>query len=116
VDKTKAAMTRTLGALKVGVFRIQREDEIMADGAAEFDAAQVGAQGKLKSIVERIERLEEDKAAVATDLKEVYAEAKGEGFDTKILRKVVRLRKQDQAKRQEEEALLDLYISAIGGL
>jgi uncharacterized protein (UPF0335 family) len=88
----------------------------MADGATEFDAAQVGAQGKLKSLVERIERLEEDKAAIAADLKEVYAEAKGEGFDTKILRKVVRLRKQDQAKRQEEEALLDLYISAIGGL
>ena len=53
---------------------------------------------------------------MATDLKEVYAEAKGEGFDTKIVRKVVRLRKQDKAKRQEEEALIDLYISAIGGL
>ncbi|MBV9510806.1 MAG: DUF2312 domain-containing protein, partial [Caulobacteraceae bacterium] len=65
---------------------------------------------------ERIERLEEDKAAVANDLKEVYAEAKGNGFDTKILRKVVRLRKQDKAKRQEEDALLDLYLSAIGGL
>lgn len=74
------------------------------------------AQGKLKSLVERIERLEEDKAAVANDLKEVYAEAKGEGFDTKILRKVVRLRKMDAAKRQEEEALIDLYVTAIGGL
>jgi len=74
------------------------------------------AQGKLKSIVERIERLEEDKVAVANDLKEVFAEAKGEGFDTKILRKVIRLRKQDTAKRQEEEALIDLYVSAIGGL
>jgi len=50
------------------------------------------------------------------DLKSVYAEAKGNGFDTKVLRKVVRLRKQDTAKRQEEEALLDLYLSAIGGL
>jgi uncharacterized protein (UPF0335 family) len=77
---------------------------------------QTSAQGKLKSLIERIERLEEDKAAVANDLKEVYAEAKGEGFDTKIVRKVVRLRKQDTAKRQEEEALIDLYISAIGGL
>lgn len=74
------------------------------------------AQGKLKSIIERIERLEEDKAAVASDLKEVYAESKGEGFDTKIIRKVIRLRKQDSAQRQEEEALIDLYISAIGGL
>jgi uncharacterized protein (UPF0335 family) len=88
----------------------------MADDAASIDTLNSTAQGKLKSIIERIERLEEDKAAVANDLKEVYAEAKGEGFDTKILRKVVRLRKQDTAKRQEEEALIDLYISAIGGL
>ena len=80
------------------------------------DVMTATAQGRLKSFIERIERLEEDKAAVANDLKEVYAEAKGEGFDTKILRKVVRLRKQDTAKRQEEEALIDLYISAIGGL
>ena len=60
--------------------------------------------------------MEEDKAAVGGDLKEVYAEAKGDGFDAKIIRKVVRLRKIDVAKRQEEEALVDLYISAIGGL
>jgi len=74
------------------------------------------AQGRLKSFIERIERLEEDKAAIMADLKELFAEAKGEGFDTKIMRKVVRLRKQDSAKRQEEEVILDLYISAIGGL
>jgi uncharacterized protein (UPF0335 family) len=88
----------------------------MADDASTLDSLGATAQTKLKSIIERIERLEEDKAAVAGDLKEVYAEAKGEGFDTKILRKVVRLRKQDSAKRQEEEALIDLYVSAIGGL
>jgi uncharacterized protein (UPF0335 family) len=93
----------------------------MADGASGLDvtatsAIDSAASGKLKSLIERIERLEEDKAAVAIDLKEVYAEAKGEGFDTKIIRKVVRLRAQDKAKRQEEEALIDLYISAIGGL
>jgi len=91
----------------------------MADDAA-FDAnpdvLTATAQGRLKSLIERIERLEEDKAAIAADLKEVFAEAKGEGFDTKIMRKVVRLRKQDKAKRQEEEALVDLYLSAIGGL
>ena len=74
------------------------------------------AQSKLKSIVERIERLEEDKAAVVSDIKEVYLEAKGNGFDTKVLRKVIRLRRMDKAKRQEEEALIDLYLSAIGGL
>jgi uncharacterized protein (UPF0335 family) len=88
----------------------------MADDSASLDVLNTAAQTRLKTIIERIERLEEDKAAVATDIKEVFAEAKGEGFDVKILRKVVRLRKQDKAKRQEEEALIDLYISAIGGL
>jgi uncharacterized protein (UPF0335 family) len=86
----------------------------MADDAGHSETLGVAAGGRLKSLVERIERLEEDKAAVAADLKEVYAEAKGEGFDAKILRKVVRLRGQDRAKRQEEEALIDLYLSAIG--
>ena len=88
----------------------------MADDSSSIDVLNSTAQGRLKTIVERIARLEEDKAAIAGDLKEVYLEAKGEGFDVKILRKVVRLRKQDKAKRQEEEALLDLYMSAIGGL
>ena len=88
----------------------------MADDSSNIDTLSSTAQGKLKSLIERIERLEEDKASVAGDLKEVYAEAKGEGFDSKIIRKVIRLRKQDTAKRQEEEALIDLYITAIGGL
>ena len=88
----------------------------MADDSPNIDTLGATAQGKLKSLIERIERLEEDKAAVASDLKEVYAEAKGEGFDTKIIRKVIRLRKADTAKRQEEEALIELYITAIGGL
>jgi uncharacterized protein (UPF0335 family) len=82
---------------------------------ASVDVLGSNAQGRLRSIVERIERLEEDKAAVANDIKEVFGEAKGEGYDVKILRRVVRLRKQDKAKRQEEEALLDLYLSAIEG-
>ncbi len=69
---------------------------------------------QLKSIVERIERLEEEKKALADDIKEVYAEAKANGFDTKVLRTVVRLRKQDHAERQEQEALLDLYLHALG--
>ena len=88
----------------------------MADGGAGVDVVQAEAQGRLKSVIERIERLEEDKAGIAGDIKEVYAEAKGEGFDVKVIRKIVRLRKQDKVKRLEEEALLDLYISAIGGL
>lgn len=87
----------------------------MADDAS-IDVLNATAQTQLKTIIERIERLEEDKSGVMADLKEVYAEAKGNGFDTKILRKVIRLRKQDKAKVQEEEALVDLYLSAIGGL
>jgi uncharacterized protein (UPF0335 family) len=88
----------------------------MADDQSTIDVLNATAQTQLKTIIERIERLEEDKAGVMADLKEVYAEAKGNGFDTKILRKVVRMRKQDRAKRLEEEALVDLYLSAIGGL
>jgi uncharacterized protein (UPF0335 family) len=72
-------------------------------------------QTRLRTIVERIERLEEDKAVVTNDIKEVYAEAKGEGFDVKILRKLVAERKKDPAKRDEEEAILDLYRSAVEG-
>jgi len=72
------------------------------------------ARDQLRSIVERIERLEEEKRAIAEDIKEVYAEAKGNGYDTKILRKVIALRKQDRAERQEQEALLDVYMHALG--
>ncbi|MFN4288648.1 MAG: DUF2312 domain-containing protein [Brevundimonas sp.] len=88
----------------------------MADDASfqNPDVLTATAQGRLRSIIERIERLEEDKAAIMGDIKEVFAEAKGEGYDVKVLRKVVRLRKQDKAKRQEEEAILDLYLSALG--
>ncbi len=89
----------------------------MADDAASISSADVitgAAQTRLRTIIERIERLEEDKAVIMADMKEVYAEAKGEGFDVKILRKVVSIRKKDKVKRDEEEALLDLYMSAIG--
>ncbi len=72
------------------------------------------AKEHLKSLVERIERLEEEKAALAADIREVYSEAKGQGFDTKIMRKVVSLRKLDTADRQEQDAILDLYLSALG--
>jgi uncharacterized protein (UPF0335 family) len=82
---------------------------------AEATGAGVGiARDQLKSVIERIERLEEEKQAIADDIKEVYAEAKGNGFDTKIIRQVVRIRKQDTAERQEQEALLDVYLAALG--
>jgi uncharacterized protein (UPF0335 family) len=76
--------------------------------------ASVVAKDQLLSIIERIERLEEEKKGIADDIKEVYAEAKGNGFDTKVLRKVVSIRKQDQAEREEQDAILDLYLTALG--
>lgn len=78
------------------------------------DVLNSASQTQLKTILERIERLEDDKQAVMLDIKEVYAEAKGNGFDTKTIRTIVRLRMQDKAKRQEAQALLDLYLSALG--
>lgn len=72
------------------------------------------AHGQLKSIVERIERLEEEKKTIAGDIKEVYAEAKANGFDTKILRKVISLRKKEAAEREEEQSMLDVYMAALG--
>jgi uncharacterized protein (UPF0335 family) len=72
------------------------------------------AQSQLRSLVERIERLEEEKKTIGGDIKEVYAEAKSNGFDTKILRKVITLRKKDVSERAEEEALIDTYLSALG--
>ena len=72
------------------------------------------AKEHLKSFIERIEKLEEEKAALAADIREVYSEAKGTGFDTKIMRKVVALRKLDTADRQEQDALLEMYKGALG--
>lgn len=74
------------------------------------------SQAKLVSVVERIERLLEERAALQEDIKEVFAEAKGDGFDTKTLRKAIAIRAMDPAKRQEAEAMLDLYLSALGNL
>ena len=77
------------------------------------DATSV-AGDQLKSIIERIERLEEDKKAIADDIKEVYGEAKANGFDVTILRKIVSLRKKPAAERAEEDAILELYLQALG--
>lgn len=73
------------------------------------------AKGKLKAFVERVERLEEEKKAIAGDIKEVFAEAKADGFDTKILRKTIALRKMDKDERQEQEALIEVYMMALEG-
>jgi uncharacterized protein (UPF0335 family) len=75
---------------------------------------QTSAKDQLRTVVARIERLEEEKAALAADIREVYAEAKGNGFDVKALRAVIRMRKQDENKRREEEAVLVTYLHALG--
>lgn len=78
------------------------------------DILNQNAQGQLKSIIERIERLEREKAEIVDQIKEVFAEAKGNGFDVAVLCKVIAMRKQDRAKRMEHEAILDLYLSVMG--
>ncbi|GJE77740.1 hypothetical protein BGCPKDLD_4347 [Methylorubrum suomiense] len=81
----------------------------------QVDPSSVAAD-QLKTIIERIERLEEEKAGIAGDIKDVYAEAKANGFDTKIIRKIIGLRKRDYDERMEEEAILELYMQALGML
>lgn len=78
------------------------------------DSSQAVAAGQLRAFIERIERLEEEKRQIAEDVKDVYAECKGTGFDTKAVKQIVKLRKIDKAEREESEALLDLYMSALG--
>ncbi len=83
---------------------------------SEDETADVGgvAGKRLKSFLDRVERLEEEKKGLADDIKEIYAEAKGTGFDVKTMRKILKLRKMETDKRREEEELLELYKAAIG--
>lgn len=78
-----------------------------------MDSSAVNAS-HLRAFIERIEKLEEEKRAIADDIKDVYAEAKGTGFDAKIIRKIVSMRRMDRDKRREEEEILDLYLTALG--
>lgn len=84
------------------------------DDIAVADSAQTVAAGQLRAFVERIERLHEERSTIADDIKEVFAEAKGTGFDTKAMKTLIRLRRKDPAERQEEEAILELYMAALG--
>jgi uncharacterized protein (UPF0335 family) len=88
----------------------------MANAAVHEPAATRFAKDHLKAFVERVERLEEEKKTIADDIRDVYAEAKGNGFDVKALRQVVRLRKQDVDERKEQEAILETYLQALGML
>ncbi len=94
----------------------------MADLAADTDiqqddpetSTQTATGARLRSFIERVERLEEEKKTIADDIKEVYAEAKGQGFDVKTMRKIISLRKKDPDDRAEEDALLETYLAALG--
>ena len=90
-------------------FNVLNEDHM-----DETSPADTVAGAELRQLIERIERLEEERKALADDVKDVMAEAKGRGYDTKAIRAIIRLRKKDQAERQEEEAILDLYKAALG--
>lgn len=85
----------------------------MSDAATSTDVGGIAAD-RLRSFIERIERLEEEKKGIQDDIKDIYAEAKGTGFDTKVMRQIIRIRKMESNDRQEMEALLDLYKSALG--
>lgn len=124
MSKTRSAVGRLKGATvemhgEMPVIRIAVPD---ADRQAEaFTPAETGetaavgvAAGELRQFVERVERLQEEKKAIADDLRDVFAEAKGRGFDTKAIRAIVRLRAMEPHKREEEEAILELYKSALG--
>jgi uncharacterized protein (UPF0335 family) len=78
------------------------------------DNSQTVSADQIRAFIERIERLEDEKATIALDIKEVYAEAKGNGFDTKVLRKIVAIRKRDRNELMEQQALLELYLAALG--
>lgn len=99
---------------KIGkALRKSKSESAATPSADEGTPADVSGK-RLKSFIERVERLEEEKAGLGEDIKEVYAEAKGTGFEPKIMRKIIKLRKMDTQKRTEEQELLMLYASAIG--
>jgi uncharacterized protein (UPF0335 family) len=87
-----------------------------ATAAVKEETAHRFAKDQLKAFIERVERLEEEKKAIADDIRDVYGEAKGNGYDVKALRTIVRLRKQDKDERQEQEAILETYMHALGML
>ncbi|MGU3387185.1 DUF2312 domain-containing protein [Methylobacterium sp. D53M] len=82
--------------------------------SSEVSSADGVAAGELKAFIERLERLEEEKAGIMGDIKEVFAELKGRGFDAKAVREILRIRKQDHSERQEQESILELYMQALG--
>lgn len=114
VDSGEVPLSAVKAALKVVANRDTETIEAFTPEETGEAASQVVAAGQLRAFIERIERLEEEKATVADDIKEVKAEAKSCGFDVKAINTLIKLRKMDQAERQEAEAILDLYKAALG--
>lgn len=90
------------------------DEEYTSDRKSRRNSTDSESHGRLRSFVERIERLEEEKKTIGDDIKDVYGEAKGEGYDTKALRTIIKMRKKDQGERQEEELVLNTYLIALG--
>lgn len=109
-----APIHTTMDGIKRATARLDREAGTKP--AASDEASHRFAKDQLKAIVERIERLEEEKKTIADDIRDVFAEAKGNGFDVKALRTIIRMRKQDANERAEQETILETYLQALGML
>ncbi|PZR89745.1 MAG: DUF2312 domain-containing protein [Stutzerimonas stutzeri] len=103
-----------LGSAPASDRTVSKKDNAKKKATDADDLGDIETNDQLRSIVERIERLEAEKKTVADDIKEVYSEAKGNGYDTKVLRKVIAIRKRDRDEVAEENAILDLYLQALG--
>jgi uncharacterized protein (UPF0335 family) len=120
VDDSSRDLRNGRGLRNVAARSASREERSMPATAATAATAVKEApatrfaKDQLRAIIERVERLEEEKKAIADDIRDVYAEAKGNGYDVKALRTVVRLRKQDKQEREEQEAILETYLQALG--
>jgi uncharacterized protein (UPF0335 family) len=115
VDERAARLTAS-NAVSKATGSLQECAMATASAAKDDQPSRRFAKDQLKAFVERVERLQEEKKAIADDIRDVYAEAKGNGFDVKTLRVVVRLRKQDLNERKEQEAILETYMHALGML
>lgn len=115
VDSGDIPMSAVKAALKV--MKSDRDPntrEMFSDAETGSETYQTVAAGQLRAFIERVERLDEEKKTIAEDISEVFAEMKGNGFSVKAVRAIIKLRKKDQAERQEDEAILDLYKAALG--
>jgi len=109
-------LTRTRLTKISTISSLQEYPMATAAAAVKEEPATKFAKDQLKAIIERIERLEEEKKTISDDIRDVYAEAKGNGFDVKALRTIVRMRKQDENERAEQETILETYLQALGML